>query len=72
MRAGAADGAVLRHSMDASLGSVCKFLPDYNLRDATGSSDYLLDMLKHRATKTLEQQYATGFNERPGDYVRYV
>ncbi|KAI1264339.1 hypothetical protein F5Y18DRAFT_390167 [Xylariaceae sp. FL1019] len=68
MKAGAAEGSLLKHSSDASLGEVYKFLPEYNLKDVTAPGDFLLDMLKHRATASLEEQYLDGFNGRPGDY----
>jgi hypothetical protein len=69
MKAGAADGAVLRHSRDPSLGSVCKIIPDWNLRDITDpNSDLLLEMLKHRATTSLVEQYKNGPNGGPGDH----
>ncbi|KAI1458571.1 hypothetical protein F4805DRAFT_474150 [Annulohypoxylon moriforme] len=73
MKAGAADGAVLKHPLDSTLGSVCKFLPDWNLRDVTApDSDYFLRLLKHRATKSLEEQYREGFDNRPGDHAHIL
>ncbi|KAF9873519.1 hypothetical protein CkaCkLH20_08978 [Colletotrichum karsti] len=73
IRAGAADGVVLKHNLDISLGSVYKFLPEWNLRDITEpGSDFLLDLLKHRATTTLEQQYINGPNDGPGDHEYIV
>ncbi|RYP46775.1 hypothetical protein DL768_007064 [Monosporascus sp. mg162] len=64
MKAGAADGAVLQHSTDISLGNVCKFVPEWNLRDITApQSDFFLDLLKHRATTSLEEQYVSGDHE---------
>lgn len=44
-------------------------MPEFNLRDVTAPGDFLLDMLKHRATKSLGEQFISGFNDRPGDYV---
>lgn len=67
LKAGAADGVVLKHSMDVSLGSVYKFIPEINLRDISASPDFLLDMLKHRAQKSLFEQYRVGVNNGPGD-----
>ncbi|KAK0701873.1 hypothetical protein B0T26DRAFT_660066 [Lasiosphaeria miniovina] len=68
MKAGVADGAVLKHSLDRSLGNVYKFIPEWNLRDITAAdSDLLLDILKYRASSTLVQQYAEGVNGGPGD-----
>ncbi|OJJ51136.1 hypothetical protein ASPZODRAFT_11979 [Penicilliopsis zonata CBS 506.65] len=61
MKAGAANGEVLKNPTDRSMGNVYKMLPEWNLRDVTEpESDYLLDMLKHRATKTLVEQYQQG------------
>ncbi|KAH6618229.1 hypothetical protein B0J18DRAFT_274395 [Chaetomium sp. MPI-SDFR-AT-0129] len=69
LRAGAAGGVVLRHPTDASLGNVCKFIPEYNLRDIADSGpDFLLDLIKHRATTSLFQQYCEGDRGDPGDH----
>lgn len=68
MRAGAAEGQMLKSPTDRSLGDVYKFIPDWNLRDiADPDSNYLLDCLKHRATKSLSKQYIEGVNGGPGD-----
>ncbi|QGI61522.1 hypothetical protein CEK27_005493 [Fusarium fujikuroi] len=68
MRAGSADGLVLKHSSDVSLGNVYKFIPEWNLEDITApNSDFLLDILKHRSTKTLFEQYAEGVSGTLGD-----
>ncbi|KAF5608304.1 hypothetical protein FPANT_520 [Fusarium pseudoanthophilum] len=68
MKAGSADGVVLKHSSDVSLGNVYKFIPEWNLADITApNSDFLLDILKHRATKTLFEQYAEGVSGTLGD-----
>ncbi|KAF5983663.1 ipa protein [Fusarium bulbicola] len=68
MKAGSADGVVLKHSSDVSLGNVYKFIPEWNLEDITApNSDFLLDILKHRATKTLFEQYAEGVSGTLGD-----
>lgn len=68
LKAGVVDGAVLKHSMDQSLGNVYKFVPEINLRDVTKpGSDFLLDVLRHRATTSLIDQYGTGVNGGPGD-----
>ncbi|KAI0836259.1 hypothetical protein F5Y06DRAFT_113039 [Hypoxylon sp. FL0890] len=73
MKAGAADGIVLKHPLDSSLENVCKFIPEWNLRDITApSSDFFLDLLKHRATTSLEEQYHYGFNGRPGDHDHII
>ncbi|KAI1161686.1 hypothetical protein F5B18DRAFT_627260 [Nemania serpens] len=73
MKAGTPDHVVLKHSRDASMGNVCKFMPEWNLRDVTAAgSDYLLRMLEYRATKTLEEQYIAGFDDGLGDYELIV
>ncbi|KAI0426749.1 hypothetical protein F5Y09DRAFT_333907 [Xylaria sp. FL1042] len=73
MKAGTPDGVVLKHSRDASMGNICKFMPEWNLRDLTAAgSDLLLHILEHRATKTLGEQYISGFDNNPGDYELIV
>ncbi|PHH85550.1 hypothetical protein CDD83_255 [Cordyceps sp. RAO-2017] len=68
LKAGAEDGVVLRHPLDPALGNVCKFMPEWNLRDiAEPGSDFLLHLLRHRATKSLYEQYCEGANGAPGD-----
>ncbi|KAH8655748.1 hypothetical protein BX600DRAFT_385155 [Xylariales sp. PMI_506] len=68
IKAGAADGMVLKDPLDSSLGRVCMIIPEINLRDTTEpGSDFLLDLLKHRATKPLIEQYFEGANGTPGD-----
>jgi hypothetical protein len=55
------------------LGNVCKFIPEWNLRDITSpSSESLLDILKHRATIPLQDQYSSGVNGGPGDHEHIV
>jgi hypothetical protein len=54
--------------MDRALGDAYKIVPDLNLRDITESgSDYLLDVLRHRARKSLYEQYCEGVNGGKGD-----
>ncbi|KAF5857574.1 hypothetical protein ETB97_005641 [Aspergillus alliaceus] len=68
MRAGAARGEVLTSPIDRSIGDVYKCIPDWNLRDITNpNSGDLLNHLKHRATKSLCDQYVEGPNGDPGD-----
>ncbi|CVL06140.1 uncharacterized protein FMAN_03873 [Fusarium mangiferae] len=68
MKAGSADGVVLKHSSDVSLGNVYKFIPEWNLEDITApNSDFLLDILKHRANNSLFEQYAQGISGTLGD-----
>lgn len=70
IKAGAAEGAVLKHDLDRSLGNVYKLIPEINLRDITNpESDFILDLLKHRATNTLLDQYVTGLDDGPGDHA---
>jgi len=62
------DGRVLKHSQDNSLGILCKFVPEWNLKDITDpESDLFLDILKHRATKALSEQYRKGHDGTAGD-----
>ncbi|KAK5048623.1 hypothetical protein LTR84_005714 [Exophiala bonariae] len=69
IKAGAADGVVLKHSLDRSLGNVYKIIPEINLRDlTTRESNSFLALFAHRATNTLLDQYSTGLNGRPGDH----
>ncbi|RFN43320.1 ipa protein [Fusarium flagelliforme] len=68
MKAGAMEGQVLKHSRDALLGNVCKFIPEWNLEDVTDpESNLFLDVLKHRATTSLSEQYRNGHNGTAGD-----
>ncbi|KFY03045.1 hypothetical protein V490_00339 [Pseudogymnoascus sp. VKM F-3557] len=68
LQAGAADGLVLKDPLDETLGDVYKVMPEWNLRDISQpGSDYLLDLLKYRATTTLHEQYCGGVNGRQGD-----
>ncbi|GAP91817.1 putative ipa protein [Rosellinia necatrix] len=69
MIAGAPGGFVLAHSQDHLLGNVCKLVPEWNLADVSAAgSDLLIRMLEHRATMSLEQQYISGLDGRPGDH----
>lgn len=64
----AAEGLVLKTPTDRALGNVYKLIPEWNLRDiAEPGSDFLLHILKHRATKSLCEQYIEGVNGGPGD-----
>lgn len=59
---------MLEHPSDVSLGAVYKFVPEWNVRDISEpGSNFFLDLLKHRATTTLVQQYC-GPNGVFGDY----
>lgn len=69
LKAGFADGVVLKHSQDYSLGNIYKIVPELNLRDITEpQSDFLLDLLKHRATTSLFEQYCQGPEGGLGDH----
>ncbi|OBT47430.1 hypothetical protein VE00_03258 [Pseudogymnoascus sp. WSF 3629] len=68
LKDGASDGVVLKNPMDRAMGNVYKIMPEWNLRDITEpGSDYLLDLLRHRATKSLCEQYCQGINGGLGD-----
>lgn len=68
LKAGAAEGLVLKGPTDRAMGDAYKIIPEWNLRDITEpESDYLLDILKHRATKSLCEQYREGVNGDQGD-----
>ncbi|TVY80275.1 hypothetical protein LSUE1_G005899 [Lachnellula suecica] len=69
-KAGAAEGVVLKDATDRSMGNVYKIMPELNERDITEpGSDYLLKMLKYRATTSLTEQYCSGVNGGPGDHM---
>jgi hypothetical protein len=68
-KAGAADGVVLQHPTDESLGIVYKLVPEMNIQDiANPGSDFLLHHLKHRATVPLSEQYRSGVDGQLGDH----
>ncbi|KAF5551845.1 hypothetical protein FMEXI_3099 [Fusarium mexicanum] len=68
MKAAAWKRQVLKHSRDASLGSLCKFMPEWNLDDITDpDSNLFLDIIKHRAMTPLTEQYRRGHNGTAGD-----
>ncbi|KAK3389939.1 hypothetical protein B0H63DRAFT_499751 [Podospora didyma] len=56
MKAGAADGVVLKHAQDASVREVYKIIPAWNLKDVTEEADFLLDMLEYRTSTDLQIQ----------------
>jgi hypothetical protein len=69
VKAGAVRGNVLADPTDQSMGNMYKVIPEWNLRDLTQpESDYLLNHLKHHATKSLSDQYREGVNGSPGDH----
>ncbi|RHZ43625.1 uncharacterized protein CDV56_100351 [Aspergillus thermomutatus] len=70
VKAGAAGGHVLADPTDRTMGNVYKVTPEWNLRDLTQpESDYLLNHLKHRATKSLSDQYREGVHGSLGDHA---
>ncbi|PVH93722.1 hypothetical protein DM02DRAFT_695237 [Periconia macrospinosa] len=69
MKAGAADGADLKDRLDRSLGNAYQFIPEWNLRTIIAlSSNRFLEVIKHRATTSLLEQYVSGVNGGTGDY----
>ena len=69
-KAHAHNGEVLQHAADKSMGDVYKFIPELKLRAiAEASPEYLLTLLKHRATTPLTQQYQEGSGGRLGDHL---
>ncbi|ROT35147.1 hypothetical protein SODALDRAFT_395051 [Sodiomyces alkalinus F11] len=56
-KAGAADGVIPENPWDQSLGSMRSLIPEWNLHDISWSPEYFLNILHHRATTTLRQQY---------------
>lgn len=68
LRAGAANGIVLKHSSDASMGNVHMIIPEWNLRDiAECGPEFLLELLRYRATQSPFEQYRDGVNGGAGD-----
>lgn len=58
---------------DSSHGNVNKLIPEWNLRDITDpSSDILLNMLKHRSTTSLQDQYKFEVNGGSGDHLHIM
>lgn len=70
LKAGAAEGAMLKSKTDRSLGDIRLITPDWNLQDLTSPSPepstFMLH-LRHRAMTPLPEQYAQGPNGEPGD-----
>jgi hypothetical protein len=72
MRSGSHKGEVLEHAEDTRLENVYKFIPEWNIRDITPSPYFFLDLLKFRATTSLQDQYTTGMKDRLGDHAHIV
>ena len=49
-----------------------RIFPDWNLNKLVSSPDYLLTLIKHRATTSLLDQYTTGPEEGPGNFRRVI
>ncbi|KAK1143578.1 hypothetical protein N8T08_006188 [Aspergillus melleus] len=63
-----AGGLVLDSYDDESRGEIGFLIPEWNLQDlAEPDSDLLLDLIKHRATNWLSDQYLMGPNGELGD-----
>lgn len=68
LKAGAANGEVLRSPTDSSMGNVNLIIPEINLKQLAGPDpDFFLSRLHHRATHTLHEQYLEGPPDQPGD-----
>lgn len=67
MRESIGNGQVLKHSRDRSLGVLCQYIPEYNLRDMTSRPEHFLNILKLRASTPLYNQLYEGANGMPGD-----
>ncbi|KOS21326.1 hypothetical protein ESCO_006789 [Escovopsis weberi] len=61
------DREALEHYNDPSMGDVCKIVPELNLRDISTGPDFLLDIVRHRATTSLCNQYCQDVHDKPGD-----
>ncbi|KAI0439654.1 hypothetical protein F4803DRAFT_568229 [Xylaria telfairii] len=58
----------LQVSQQVPKEQIDKFTPEWNLKDlAAAGSDFLLRVLEHRATKSLEEQCQSGFDDCLGD-----
>ncbi|KAK1687718.1 hypothetical protein BDP55DRAFT_548952 [Colletotrichum godetiae] len=68
VKVGVMDGVLLKHSRDTTQGNIYQIVPDWNLRDLTEGPEHLLNMLEHRAKKTLMEQYCDGPNGGAGDH----
>ncbi|KAL3480182.1 hypothetical protein BJX99DRAFT_254775 [Aspergillus californicus] len=68
LKAGTAEGVMLKTRLDRSLGNVRLIIPEWNLRDLTEPGpESLMSKLRYRATTTLHEQYAAGPDGEPGD-----
>ncbi|KAL4993229.1 hypothetical protein BDV10DRAFT_190190 [Aspergillus recurvatus] len=70
LKAGAAEGVMLKSRNDRSLGFTRLLIPEWNIQDLTAPSpdpSTLVVHLRHRALTPLLEQYAQGPNGQPGD-----
>jgi hypothetical protein len=67
MRESIGDGMALKHSRDRSLGVLCEYIPEYNLRGMTSKPEHFLNIFEFRASKPLFNQLYEGANGLPGD-----
>ncbi|TLD34354.1 hypothetical protein PspLS_01215 [Pyricularia sp. CBS 133598] len=68
-----ATGGYLKHALDRSVGDGYLIAPEMNLGDVAESGpDYLLGILKHRATSSVYDQFFSGPDGSAGDRWRHV
>lgn len=67
MRESVGDGEVLKYSRDRSLGVLCDYIPEYNLRDTASNPDHFLNIWKFRAEEDLATQLYEGPAGLSGD-----
>lgn len=67
MKESTGDGVVLKHSNDRTLGDLCDYIPEYNLRDMIAEPEHFLNIFKFRALTRLSNQLYEGANGNPGD-----
>lgn len=67
MKESTGDGEVLRHSRDIRLGDLHMYIPEYNLKDMTSTSEHFLNIFEFRALTPLLNQLYEGTNGIPGD-----
>lgn len=59
--------SILEHRHDHSKGVVCKYFPEWNLKDLTSKPEHFLNILKSRGLTMLSHQLYEGANGEPGD-----
>ena len=69
LKQGNANGVLPKDSMDQCSGNLGTMVPELNLQDmAESGPEFFLEILKHRATTSLFQQYCSGPDGKQGDY----